>query len=55
MEAAVMQPRARRIRTLSKPKVERELGDEYAISLIEEAVKAERVSREQVMNSLRRR
>ena len=50
-----MQPRARRIRTFSKPTAERDFGDEYAISLIEEAVKDERVSREQVMNSLRRR
>jgi len=49
---------SKRDTTQVKPAVnaseKRRLGDEYAISLIEEAIKSERVSREEVMRSLRR-
>ena len=62
METAVITPRnipyiPKRGQTPAKPlspAESRRLRDEYAISLIDEALKEERVSFEEVMNSLRR-
>ena len=42
----------KRAKTPVKPLNERDLGDAYFISLIEEAVKSERVSLEEVMEVL---
>ena len=52
MEALAIEPRVRRTRTFTKPKTARDLGDEYFISLIEEGLKSEYVSEEEIMKIL---